>query len=207
MSGGLHNPASIAVKDEGVSQGQAITFNFTGDVTASVAGGVATINVSTAASVAAVEAAGLTFDENVGINLDPALSADGKWSPIVQIAGIAGATLAFGDLVYLDGVSGNNKWELADADAAATAGGVLLGICVVAANEDAATTILLWGTVRADAAFPTLTIGGSVHVGLTAGDVQVAAPSATGDIVRIVGYGNTANELYFCPDNTYVEIT
>ncbi len=135
---------------------------------------------------------------------DALLSADGRYSGVTE-AGTAGATLAFGDLVYFDGVGANNKWELADADAEATAFGKL-GICVLAANEDAATLILLWGKVRADAAFPALTIGAPVHVGVTAGDIQVAAPVGSGDIVRIIGYGNTADELYFCPDNTYIEL-
>lgn len=161
--------------------------------------------VDGAGAVGAVEAAGLTFDENKGFTLDPALSADGKWSGIVE-AGTAGAILAFGDLVYLDGVAGNNKWELADADALATAFGKI-GICVVAAAEDAATVILLWGKVRADTAFPALTIGAPVYISTTAGDIQVAAPAGSSDIIRIIGYGNTADELFFCPDNTYVEVT
>ena len=172
-----------------------------GDGTFSVAVTIAGLD---AAAVAAVEAAGLAFAENTGITLDAALSADGKYDGITE-AGTAGAILAFGDLVYLDGVVGNNKWELTDADGEATAFGKI-GICVAAAAEDAATVILLWGKVRADAAFPALTVGAPVHVGVTAGDVQVAAPVGSGDIVRIIGYGNTADELFFCPDNSYVEL-
>ena len=157
-----------------------------------------------AAAVSAVEAAGLTFAENKGIILDPALSADGKWSGIVE-AGIAGATLAFGDLVYL--AVGDSRWELTDADTDATAFG-MIGICVqVAASNGSATTILLWGKVRADAVFPALTVGAPVFVGTTAGDIQVAAPSGSGDIIRIIGYGRTAEVLFFCPDNIYGKVT
>ena len=155
-----------------------------------------------AGGVAAVEAAGLQFDENTGITLDDVLSADGKYDGVSE-NGTAGAILAFGDLVYL--AVADSKWELADADAVATAFGKL-GICVLAAAEDAATVILLWGKVRADAAFPALTVGAPVHVGVTLGDIQVAAPVGSGDIVRIIGYGNTADELFFCPDNTYIEL-
>jgi hypothetical protein len=145
-----------------------------------------------------------TLPENTAIVLYAALSADGKYSGIVE-AGTAGATLAFGDLVYL--AVADSRWELADADAAATAGPVKLGVCVLAAASDgSATTILLYGKVRADAVFPTLTIGAPVYVGTTAGDIQVAAPSGSADIVRIVGYGNTGDELFFCPDNTFIEL-
>ena len=144
-----------------------------------------------------------SLGENIGIILDAALSVDGKYSGIVE-DGTAGTTLAFGDLVYL--AVADSRWELTDADAVATAVGKI-GICVLAAGSDGnATRVLLFGKVRADAAFPALTVGAPTHVGTTAGDIQVAAPSGTGDIVRIIGYGNTADELYFCPDNTYVEL-
>ena len=136
-----------------------------------------------------------------GIILSTAL-ADGKYHGIVE-KGTAGAILAFGDIVYF--AVADSKWELTDADAEATAFGKI-GICVLVAVEDAATVILLYGNVRADTAFPTLTIGAPVYIGLTAGDIVTAAPSASADIVRIVGYGNTANELFFSPDNTYLEI-
>jgi hypothetical protein len=146
----------------------------------------------------------LKLSENEPITLDAALSADGKYSGIVE-AGTAGATLAFGDLVYL--AAADSRWELTDADAAATAGPVKIGICVLAAASDGdATTILLYGKVRADAVFPTFTIGAPVYIDTTAGDVTVTAPSGSADIVRIVGKGNTADELFFKPDETWIEL-
>ena len=169
-------------------------------------GNVEEVDVYTdAAAVAAIEAAGLTFAENKGIILDAALSADGKYSGIVE-AGTAGTALAFGDIVYF--AVADSKWELAKANAAATSAGKI-GICVLAANEDAATVILLYGKVRADEVFPNLTVGAPVHISAaTAGDIVVAAPSGTTNfVVRIIGYGNTADELFFCPDNTYVELS
>jgi len=157
-----------------------------------------------AESVAAVEAAGLTFAENKGIILDAVLSADGKYSGITE-AGTAGAALAFGDIVYL--AVADSRWELAKADAAATSKGKI-GMVVLAANGDGdATTILLYGKIRA-ATLPALTVGAPVHISAaTAGDVVVAAPTGTTNfVVRIIGYGNTAEDLFFCPDNTYVEL-
>lgn len=146
-----------------------------------------------------------TFGENTGLVLDAALSADGKYCGIVE-AGTAGATLAFGDLCYL--AVADSRWELTDADAEATAGPVKLGICVLAAAGDgSATTMLLWGKVRADAAFPTFTVGAPAYVSTTAGDLQVAQPSGTDDVIRMVGYGNTADELFFCPSNDYMTHT
>lgn len=140
--------------------------------------------------------------ENVSLLLDAALSADGKYCGITE-AGTAGATLAFGDLVYLQ--ASDSRWELTDADAAATAGPVRIGICVLAAAADGdPTTILTYGKIRADAAFPALTIGAPVYIGTTAGDIQVAQPSGTDDVIRIVGHANTADELFFNPSNDYI---
>ncbi len=147
----------------------------------------------------------VTLSENCSIALDPAGSADGKYSGIT-VAGTAGTTLAFGDLVYL--AVADSRWELADADAASTSGDVMLGMCVLAAAADGdPTTLLLHGIIRADAAFPALTIGAPVYVGTTAGDIQVAQPSGVDDVIRRVGFAMTADEIYFNPSNDYVTHT
>lgn len=160
--------------------------------TAPAAGSFTTLGFSTSMQLA----------ENAPIILDAALSADGTYSGITE-AGTAAATLAFGDLCYL--VAASSRWALTDADAEATAGPVKLGMCVLAAAADgSATTMLLIGKIRADANFPTLTIGAPAYVSTTAGDIQVAQPSGTDDVIRIIGHANTADELYFHPDGTYI---
>jgi hypothetical protein len=155
--------------------------------------------------VAANSGSSLTTDLNVneyGIVLDPAISADGKFSGIVE-AGTAGTTLAFGDLCYY--AVADSRWELTDANAQATAFGKL-GICVLAAAANGSATImLLYGKVNGATAFPDLTIGAPVFVSTTAGDVQMTAPSGAADIVRIVGYGNSSDELFFCPSPDFFE--
>jgi len=52
--------------------------------------------------------------------------------------------------------------------------------------------------------FPALTVGAPVYIGVTAGDIQTAQPTGTDDVIRIVGYGNTADELFFCPSPDYL---
>lgn len=143
----------------------------------------------------------ITLGENTSIDLDPAGSADGKYSGIC-ITGTAGTTLAFGDLIYL--AVADSRWELTDADATATAGTPLLGMCVLAAAADGnATKILLQGTIRADAKFPALTIGAPAYVGETAGAIQVAIPTGADNVIRVVGRALTADELYFCPSQDH----
>jgi len=147
----------------------------------------------------------LDLGENASVGLDESLSADGKYTGIT-IEGTAGTALAFGDVVYL--AVADSRWELLDADAASTSGDVLPGICVLAAAGDgSATRILLYGTIRADAAFPTLTVGAPVYASTTAGDVQVAQPSGTDDVIRVLGFALTADSFMFNPSPDYITHT
>lgn len=137
----------------------------------------------------------LTLGENTSIALDPAGSADGKYSGIT-VTGTAGYTQAFGDLVYLSSV--DSRWELADADSATTADR-MLAMVVSAGTDGTACKLLLQGIIRADAKFPALTIGSPVYVGETAGEIQVAIPTGVDNVIRRVGYALTADEIYFNP--------
>ncbi len=147
----------------------------------------------------------ITLAESGMIALDPASSADEKWSGIT-CTGIAGATLVVGNLVYLDATA--TEWLLADANDETTAGDVPLALCILAANDGQATNLLLIGTMRS-AAFPaSIALGAPVYVGVTAGDIQAAKPTATTDIVRRVGWAMTVepNTIYFNPSNDYLEL-
>lgn len=139
--------------------------------------------------------------ENDPILMDAAMSDDEKYCGICR-AGTAGATLAVGDAVYYAVADG--RWELADADAAATAQGAI-GICVLAAaNDGDPTTILLWGFVRS-AAFPAFTAGAPVYLSTTDGDLTSTAPTGAGDIIRCVGQAWTAEDLFFNPSPDFFE--
>jgi len=138
--------------------------------------------------------------EGASIKLDTAGSADGAYTGIT-ITGTAGTTVVFGDLVYL--AAADSRWELADADAASTSGDVPLAMTLGAANDGDPVTLLLYGNIRSDATFPALTIGAPAYVSTTAGDIQVAQPSGTDDVIRRVGFALTADELLFNPSNDY----
>ena len=133
--------------------------------------------------------------ENASIQLDPAGSADGKFSGIT-VTGTGGATIAFGDLLYLD--SATSRWKLTDADAATTSDR-MIAMAVSTSTDGTAVTLLLSGIIRADAKFPALTIGSAVYVGETAGEIQVAIPTGADNVIRRVGYALTADEIYFNP--------
>ena len=143
----------------------------------------------------------LKFEENTFLTLKDALSADGKFCGIVE-AGVAGVTLVFGNLCYFN--NDDSRWELVDANES-DGYDKKLGICILAAAGNGNTTImLLYGKIRADAAFPDLTIGAPVYMAEVAGDIVVAQPTTADVCIRIIGFANTANELFFNPSNDYI---
>lgn len=174
------------------------------NITGTAAGLTAGVASAVAASgiTAGILGANITLGEETGqIVLDPALSANGKWSGIME-AGTAGAALAFGDLVYL--AVADSRWELADASAASTSGLVKIGICVLAAAADGdPTNILLWGKVRA-AVFPSMTVSAPQYISETAGDITGTQPTTTDAVIRTIGFANTSAELFFCPSSDYM---
>lgn len=168
---------------------------------------------STTSSVARIDAAQsftgtqtfnnyIQLSEAGGILMDQTLSADGTFSIAVGEVGTLGETLAFGTLVYFK--AADSRWWKCDSDSESTSGPVKLGMVCVAGNAGDDCQIMLQGKIRADSLFPTFTVGAPVHIGATAGEVVVTAP--TSGFVRVVGYGNTADSLYFNPSVEYVEV-
>lgn len=149
----------------------------------------------------------ITLSENTSIALDPAGSADGKWSGI-SITGTAGYTQAFGDLVYLDPT--DSRWEAVDANSASGADGDargMLAMVVSAGTDGNACTLLLQGVIRADAKFPTFTVNNPIYASETAGSVTQTQPTTTDVVIRVVGFALTADEMYFNPSPTYITHT
>lgn len=190
-----------------VNSSGSIELGHASDTTISrVSAGVAAIEGVNILTVAGGTMTGnITLGENTAIALDPAGSADGKYTGIT-ITGTAGAALAFGDVIVLDVT--DSRWELADANSAASADGDargMIGVCVLAAAGDgSATNILLQGTIRADAAFPALTVGAPVYLSETAGDITLTKPTTTDAVVRTLGFALTADEIYWNPSSDYI---
>jgi len=119
-------------------------------------------------------------------------------------------TLTKGRLYFLHT---DGTWDETDADASATAK-QLLGIALgTSARTDG---MLLKGFIKMPST-EVLNVPGSgasdglpVYISTTAGHLDFTAPSASGDIVRVVGYciddDSSDILLYFKPDNTWVEI-
>jgi len=136
------------------------------------------------------------------IKLDAVLSGDEKWSGITM-AGTAGATLAVGDICFLQ--TADSKWELVDGILDGTDLGfkLQLGICTLAASAEGATEMLVYGKVRS-AAFPAFTVGAPVYLDDTAGDLVCTQPSTTNFAIRKVGYALSSTDLFFSPSPDYI---
>ena len=147
------------------------------------------------------------FSVNYGdaTKITGSLTADGVgYGDIVKFGGTTGMTA--GRCVYL---KSDGSWADADAtggNAAAGMSGSLLGIAM-GPNSDV-DGILLRGFVEA-AVVASNIVGHKIYVAANPqGRLSGDAPSANGNIVRVVGYSLTSHdEIYFNPDNTYIEVT
>jgi len=184
--------AGTAFSDLFLASGAVINFN-SGNMTLTHTAGALTLAGGT-----------LTLAENASVALDPAGSADGKYTG-TTVTGTSGYTQAFGDCVYLDPT--DSRWEACDANAAAGADGDsrgIVGIVVVAGTDGNSCTILLSGIIRADAKFPTFTVNNPIYVSETAGVVTQTQPATTDNVIRICGFALTADEMYWNPENDYI---
>ena len=146
-----------------------------------------------------LEVSGTTTTENLAFKKP---TADNQFrGEIVTFGSQSG--IAQGDIVAYNS---SGQWVKAQANSGTTSKN-LLG---VAMGTTAAAGILLRGFVR-DASFGNQTPSSGQHLYLstsTAGDYQTAVPNTTGHVARVIGYSiaPTNEEIYFCPDNTFVEI-
>ena len=146
----------------------------------------------------------ITLGEDTSIAIDPSISADASYTGIT-VAGTGGATIAIGDVIYLDVTAG--EWLLADASAKATAGDVCIGIAASTSTDGNPVTVLLSGTMRA-ATFPaSIALGAPVYISETAGDLTATQPTTTDSVIRVLGWAVTVepNTIYFNPSPDYIE--
>lgn len=111
----------------------------------------------------------------------------------------ATATIAQWDAVYLS----TTGWALTDADAASTAGGVMVGLAAAAGTSSNPLTVVTRGIIRNDG-WTWTTVGAPLYLSTTAGALTETAPSGTDDVVRIVGYVMSDDCIFFNPSNDWI---
>jgi len=139
-----------------------------------------------------------------GLVYDATLGTDGTYSGEVAYFGNSTSTNQ-GRLYQLQSTGG---WAYADADSAAGSSGLLAVALGTNSSNDG---MLLRGFIR-DSDYSSIdgTAGAKLYVNTQTTNNSFTAdiPTGSGDIVRIVGYVTTAGSktIYFCPDNTFIEL-
>lgn len=193
--------SGTAFSDLFLASGAVINFN-AGNYTLTHSAGVLTANLDLRVtnpgtnSASVVTTAGVQTLSNKVITYTVEPGADD--TPYgEQLAGIlAGDTIAQWDLVYLDSTSG--RWELADSDAVATGGGVLLGLATAAGTDGNALTVLLKGIVRNDG-WTWASAGLKLYSSGTPGGLTATQPSGTDDVIRPIADTLSDDCIWFAP--------
>jgi hypothetical protein len=128
-------------------------------------------------------------------------SADDTFTGEQVIGFNATATIAQWEAVYLS----TTGWALTDADATATAGGVMVGLASTSGTNGNPLTVVTKGVVRNDG-WSWTTVGAPLYLSTTAGALTQTAPTGTDDVVRIVGYVLSDDCIYFNPSNDFITI-
>jgi hypothetical protein len=134
-------------------------------------------------------------------------NGDGEGDIIFIGTGHEGEDVGAGQIYYMatDG-NGGVEWLITDADAESTSKNLLA--VAMASGQPSDVGMLLRGMVTLRNA-PGVGAGIPLFLSTTAGACNRVAPSATGDVVRVIGYNinDTANaQIWFNPDSTYIVI-
>lgn len=116
-----------------------------------------------------------------------------------EIVKFGTGTLTAGQLYYLNA---SGVWTLANATSEASSTG-MLGIAVGASPT---TDGLLVRGYAVNAGY-TQTTGSVIYIATTAGSITETAPSASTQVVRVVGYKTSLTDtIYLTPDPTWVTL-
>ena len=158
------------------------------------------------------------FDNGSGSLTTRDLTADFITVPtrIYALPGTSDGDHTAGDVVYFGGttsmtagkcyyLTAGGVWALSNGGADATATG-LLAIALGAASD--VNGMLLRGMVTPYGPAGSDDEGKKVYLRVQDGTITTAIPTDSGNFVRIVGYMLHASNdaIYFCPDNSYVEV-
>jgi hypothetical protein len=144
------------------------------------------------------------LQEDIAFTLDDTLSADGKYCVTLALDGVAGEEVDYGEVVYF---KTDSKWWLAKGDAEATVS-PMTGLVITAgtSSADEAIKVALIGEVRADAAFPSFTVGAPVFISAATGGILTTTELTTGQYQKAIGWAKTANVVVLTGNPDWVKV-
>ena len=173
----------------------------------SSSGGLTTLSVAESTLTSSLKPVQGTFNIHYGTNAQftGSLTAAGGYGEIMSNFAIH-TEVDKGDICYNIG----GTWRLADADSE-TSTTKMLGVALANGMSADGQPVLIRGVARLKIGHINDTSGDEgdlLYLSNTGGKVQFAAPSDSGEFVRIVGYClQEANDIiYFDPDKSFVEV-
>ena len=118
-----------------------------------------------------------------------------------SFSAVSSGNLTQGELCVLKDFAGVPKFVAADATTADGCSG-LLGIALTDVADGSSGNFLLFGKFTTSG----LSVGAIYYAAQTAGGITVTKTSTAGQIVRIIGYAESATVLFFNPSSTYIEV-
>ena len=146
--------------------------------------------------------------KNYGIELEGAIEYDfidgvsrNNFYTGNTIPAFAGENVSFGDLVQY---RSDEKFWKSDASVEDTSNGFIT-ISAETISQDASGSFLVKGIIRDDSW--NWTVGDELYVSTLSGEITGSnyAPSASGEIARIIGYAKNATHIWFDPEKSYIE--
>ena len=195
-----------------IGKGDTVTeTTINGHITASgeisSSGGLTTLSVAESTLTSSLKPVQGTFNIHYGTNAQftGSLTAAGGYGEIMSNFAIH-TEVDKGDICYNIG----GTWRLADADSE-TSTTKMLGVALANGMSTVGQPVLIRGVARLKIGHINDTSGDEgdlLYLSNTGGKVQFAAPSDSGEFVRIVGYClQEANDIiYFDPDKSFVEV-
>lgn len=178
----------IAIQNDG----DIVLADITGNVCIGTTTGDSTLSVDGGGSFTG----GLRVDETV--HIDATITTNGDFSGFSSTQ-TAGATLTFGDLLYID-----SDGELKEADADAGSTMPALWMAAESGTDGNTFTVIEPNSYVVDTGW-SWTAGDTLYVSTTAGAVTNTAPSGAGDIIQVIGYAMSATKIKFLPSPDAIE--
>lgn len=126
------------------------------------------------------------------IVLDPTPTTDDTGEGFKASVTVDTNATGVGSCLYM---ASDGHYDTTDADAAATMPCSAIALETSTGTKD----VLLQGYMRNDG-WNWTTVGGLIYVSTATGELTQTAPSGASDVVQIVGYATSADEIYFTPN-------
>ena len=168
--------------------------NITGGFTSSASSSCAGLNMTADIAMAGNN---ITLDTDGNIELDPSLSAGQSSGTILKFGS---GLLTAGDVYYAYSSMGSTQWSTVNHTSANTTKLLAVAIGTSATTNGMLLNGILYKSMHG------FTVGLPLYLASSNGDFTTTVPTTSNYYARVLGYAIDSNHIYFCPDNTWVEI-